>query len=279
MKMRCLTHLLTWSAVALVGAAARGSEDRGAGCVYLVGIGPGDLDLMTVRATQVIRNADRVFCFSYQAKAVRGLAKPDAVREVGDLLAKRFYGARGQQAKAGSPSAVESAPKFQEFAAGVRQLVANGKKVAIVDGGDPLIFGAWAWVTEEFEDLPLDVVPGVSAFNAANAALKRDVLWGGRRCVVLSGGSVLGIPPEVARMDVPCVFFTHRVPLSELLPRLREHYPADTPLAVVCNAGCQDQQEVIRATLGTIQERLGQRVLPHLNLVYVGDVLTLQHKK
>lgn len=256
-----------------------GAEKEGSGQVYLVGMGPGDPDLATIRATRVIGNADKVFCLQYLTETLTPMARPGVVEEVSVLLAKRFYGANRRNLPSQLLAQAAGAEKrFAEFAARVRQLVADGKTVAIVDSGDPLIFGAWAWVTEEFDDLPLEVVPGVSSFNAANAALKRDVMWGGRRCVVLSGGDVLGIPPREGRMETPSVFFTHRTPLPKLVPQLLAQYPADTPVAVVCNTGIAGEEEIIRATLGTIRGRVPDGGLPSLNLVYVGDILTINHK-
>ena len=268
--------------LALVGMAfgagiAFGAE--GAGKLYLVGMGPGDPDLATVRAVEVVKEADKIFCSSHMAETLAPMAKPDALEPMGGFLAKRHYVALKRKGPADAdPETQKKRQHFADFIAKVRKLVQEGRQVAIVDGGDPLIFGAWSWVTAEFGDVPLEVVPGVSSFNAANAALCRDVMWGGRRCVVLSGGEVLGLPPQEGRMASPTVFFTHRNPLNELLPRLRQQYPDDTPLAVVFNAGHKDSQRVVQATLATIENELGEEDLPFLNLVYVGDILTLDCK-
>ncbi len=274
---------------------AQETSKKPAGKIYLVGMGPGDPDLMTLRAAQVIRSADKVFCSSGTGQQVKPMARPDAVEEV-PHVPKRLYGKRrspalpeGERAKGGQTRDAESqeaeknrqetTKRFEAFAVRVRRLVADGKTVAILDGGDPLIFGGLAWVTEEFQDLPLEVVPGVSCFNAANAALKRDIMWGGKRCAVLSGGDVLGVPPQDGRMVSPTVFFTHRAPIRELIPRLLERYPADTPVAVVSHAGCRDKQQVLQATLETVLNRLGEGAPAHPYLLYVGDILTLKHTR
>jgi len=290
MKAASVVNLLAVAALCLVvvppPASASEADERPSGKIYLVGMGPGDPDLATVRAVQVINRADRVFCSSFLSQVVKPLARPDAVEEVSGL-GKRFYGwswrrrhlPEGWQPEAAEVNrAAEAKKRFEAFAVRVRELVASGKTVAIVDGGDPLIFGGLAWVTEEFDDLPLEVVPGVSSFNAANAALKRDIMWGGRACVVLSGGFILGVPSQDGQMTTPSVFFTHRVPLREIVARLLDQYAADTPVAIVCNAGCADRQEIIRATLGTIWDELSGRELPRPHIVYVGDILTLKHK-
>ena len=68
------------------------------------------------------------------------------------------------------------------------------------------------------------------------------------------------------------VLFTHRAKLDELLPQLAARYPADTPVAVVCEASYPTER-VVWATLGTVLEKIGSQRLPHLYLVYVGDGL------
>ena len=267
-------RLLVLVGLTLGAGIAFGAE--GTGKLYLVGMGPGDPDLATVRAVRIVKQADKVFCSASMEKTLASMAKPDALELMDGVLAKRHYSALKQKdANDVEPESRKKRQQFAGFIAKIRGLVQQGQQVAIVDGGDPLIFGAWSWVTAEFDDVALEVVPGVSSFNAANAALCRDVMWGGRRCVVLSGGDVLGLPPQEGRMASPTVFFTHRNPLNKLLPRLRQEYPTDTPIAVVLNAGHKDSQRVVRATLATIEEELGQEELPFLNLVYVGDILTL----
>jgi precorrin-4 methylase len=260
-------------------AAADPAGTAPSGRLYLVGMGPGAPDLATVRATRVVKSADHVFCFGYLTEVLTPLARPGAVEQLPGFLAKRFYGTnRRHLPHSQKKKAAEAQKRFGAFGAKVRKLVAAGNTVAIVDGGDPLIFGAWSWVTEEFDDLPLEIVPGLSSFNAANAALKRDVMWGGRRCVVLSGGDVLGVPCRDGRMTTPTVFFTHRAPIDDLVPRLLKQYPADTPVAVVSQAGCGEKQEIVRATLETILNRLGEEGPGSPYLFYVGEILTLKHK-
>ena len=51
----------------------------------------------------------------------------------------------------------------------------TGKTVAIVADGDPTIYSPWGWIPEHFTDLKPNVIPGISSFNAANAALKHGV--------------------------------------------------------------------------------------------------------
>ena len=255
------------------------AEPKGGGMLYLVGMGPGDPDLATVKAMKVLKEADRVFCFDYLKETVAPYVKQGVLVEMSPLLLKKFYGKDPAQFQGKMRQrCAESAQKFTALAAQVREMVAAGKTVVFVDSGDPLIFGAWAWVTEEFEDLEPVVIPGISSFNAGNAALKRDMMWGSRS-LLLTAGPKLGSPDGQGRMSTPLVFFTHKMSVQQLVPQLLARYPSDTPIAIVCYAGYAEKERVISATLGTILDVLGDEELPYEHLIYVGDVLTLRHKK
>jgi precorrin-4/cobalt-precorrin-4 C11-methyltransferase len=160
---------------------------------------------------------------------------------------------------------------------------AKGKTVAIVDSGDPLIYGPWAWCLEEFEDLGPVVVPGVSCFNAGNAALRRGITTSeNTKSVILSAADWMGkdgydrqaVRPsddDGAVHDADGVQGVHR--------KLSINYPPETPVAVVKYAGYAGQEEVVQATLGTILDRVGRTGLPFEYLIYVGDFLTHRYKK
>jgi precorrin-4 methylase len=130
----------------------------------------------------------------------------------------------------------------------------------------------WSWITEDFAEFQPVVVPGLSSFNAANAALGQSVTKKSAS-ILLSAGDQLGTPDERGRLKATLVLFTHRAKLKELLPQLQSRYPADTPVALVTEAS-YERQKVLFATLETIEKKLTGEELPHLYLIYVGDGLT-----
>ncbi len=158
----------------------------------------------------------------------------------------------------------------------------QGKVVAILDSGDPLIYGPWAWCLEEFEDLNPVVVPGVSCFNAANAALRRGVTNAPKtKSVILTANDWPGKTDTVENLSVhqaTMVIFTMRAEFDYFIEKLKTHYPPETPVAVVEYAGYQDKETVIQGTLGTIRQKLDPKSLPFEYLIYVGDFLTYRQK-
>ena len=268
------THIETvFAALLLVAAVAPGSpaaEATRRGVITLVGMGPGDPELVTFKAAKVLKDADCVFCFGYLKDEVARFASPDKITIASSLLMGRF---RGQSVKDLPPGLRDRARQSEEetarFLPRVRELVASGKKVVFADSGDPTLYCPWSWVTEDFADLKPIVVPGLSSFNAASAAIGQSMTKNSRP-VMLSAGDDLGVPDERGRLKMTLVLFTHRAKLAELLPRLQGRYPSDTPIAVVSEVG-YERQRVVFATLGTILTKLGGKDLPHLYLIYVGD--------
>lgn len=259
--------------VAAWAPAVPAADAAPSGAVYLVGMGPGDPELVTFKAAKVLKDADRVFCFDYLKDEVARFAPPEKIAVASSLLMGRF---RGQGVQDLPPQvrqrACQSAEETAKFLPQVRELVAGGKKVVFADAGDPTLYCPWSWVTEDLADLGPIVVPGLSSFNAASAALRQSITKNAGS-VLLSAGENLGTPDERGRLKLTLVLFTHRAKLKELLPQLQSRYPSDTPIAVVSEAS-YERERVVFGTLATIRQKLGDQPLPHLYLIYAGDGLT-----
>lgn len=290
-----------FSALAMVCAVGMGQVQSvyaheglplGHGHLFLVSEGAGDLDNMTIRAHKVITKADIVFTMHPEG----------AEKRFGDLLkGKKLYSAghglfwmRDREKKADEKSKLvgKSAGDKEKRADGrkredparleaqarkvIREAVAAGKNVVVLDNGDPLVYGPHSGYLKEFEDLKPIVVPGISSFNAANAALQRGVIGGEGRAVILTSpkGMAAGSDhiKKLAESRSTMVFFMNR-DLSALVADLRTGYPGDTPIALVANAGSRKDQKVIKGTLDTIVGVVGTDKLSFAHLVYVGDFL------
>jgi len=242
------------------------------GKVYLVGMGPGDAELVTFKAAKALKDTDYVFCFRYLKDEVARYAPPAKVTVASPLLMGRLCGRNPAELPPEMRKELEqSKEELAHFTAKVRSLVAAGKTVVFADAGDPTVYCPWSWITEEFADLQPTVVPGLSSFNAASAALEQSITRHSGS-VLISAGDDLGTPDKDGRLKMTLVLFTHRAKLRELVPRLQARYPADTPVAVVCEASYPTQR-VVWATLGTVLEKTAGQPLPHLYLVYAGDDL------
>lgn len=256
----------------VLAPAAPGSQMKSRGRIYLVGMGPGDAELVTIQAARVLKEADRVYCFDYLKEEVARYVPPERLSAVSFMLLGRLVGQNEKDVPENLRVQVrQSAEELSRFLSEVRQMVAEGKTLAFADAGDPTIYCPWSWVLEKFADLSPTVVAGLSSFNAGNAALRQNITRHSGS-ILLTTGDDLGTPDSSGRLKATLVIFTMAAKVQDVVPRLAARYPADTPIAVVCEAS-YPSEKVIFATLGTILHKLSDAKLPHLYLIYVGDGL------
>ncbi len=249
---------------------------------YLVGLGPGDPDLMTLRAVKTIEKADVIFCSKSWAEKLADYLDGKKLHH-GYWRLFPYYGHDPSEFEGDERrNCEEYARKRGEFVALVRAAIAEGKTVAMLDGGDPLVYGPCAWALEEFEDLNPVVVPGVSCFNAGNAALRRCVTTSDRtKSVILTAADWIGGEDTIEKLSAhrtTMVLFTMRTEFGEFIEKLLINYPPETPIAVVKDAGYAEKEEVIESTLGTVLDQVGEKGPGSAYLIYVGDFLNHRYK-
>ena len=276
LKGKDVRHSLVYVGRTLARAQYASPQPESKGKFYLVGIGPGDADLATLRALKVIKEADVIFAH----KRIQELFKEELKGKKVVSGYHRLFPFYGQPC----PKKANKKPRREhmtceqyhqkqaELGAMVRLAVAKGKKVALLDSGDPMVYGPCNWVLTEFRDIPTEVVPGISCFNAANAALAAAVTEGKKTHSVMlaSGWSV----EKMARHQATMVLFTMRTNLKKFTDAIQKHYPADTPAALVFHAGYAAKERVLRGTVADILQKAGDKRLPFQHMLYVGDALT-----
>jgi len=245
------------------------------GRLYLVGTGCGDFDNITLRAVKVIVDADLIIAPHDGGERLSPLLKDKEVR--GGSLS--VFGDNGMTRSGNNGKPIpkeELARKKEELRALIRDAVGEGKNVAILDGGDPGIFGPQACNLSEFADLSPEVIPGLSCLSAANAALGMSVVGGGNGHATITLSAISGTrqePAEPADPEKSMVFFTMKSAFADSLAYLRARYPLSTPIAVIISAGSGANQCVIRSTLSGIHDAVGSEELPFEHLIYVGNFL------
>ncbi|MEO9650980.1 MAG: precorrin-2 C(20)-methyltransferase [Roseobacter sp.] len=149
------------------------------GKLYGVGLGPGDPELMSVKANRLIRQTRHIAYFRKAGNAgrarsiVEGLLAPDAVE-----FAMEY------------PVTTEiplSDPRYNDMLAGfytqcterLAQLVRSGEDVAVICEGDPFFYGSFMHVYTRLKDhIPLEVVPAITGMSAAWTASGAPITWG-----------------------------------------------------------------------------------------------------
>jgi len=234
----CESALCETKQLARTGREARAA----AGTVYLVGAGPGDPELLTLKAVRLIESADVILHDDLVPEAILNLAKSGAdVANVGK--------------RCGAKTITQ-----EEINSLMLEHAQAGRSVVRLKSGDPLLFGR---ASEELASLseagvPVEIVPGVSAAFAAAAAIGRSLTdrdWASH--VVLSTGHHA---QSHNREALPAVEAGTRVvympgrDLALLAEEwLAEGLPAELPCAVVSRAAQPDQQ-VLHTTLGALDQ-------------------------
>ena len=238
------------------------------GTVYLIGSGPGDLDLLTLRAARLIGEADAVVYDHLIADGVLELVRPDA-----------------QKIYVGKETSNHTVPQDELNLLLVR-LAREGKKVVRLKGGDPFIFGRGG---EEIETLfefgiAFEVVPGVTAAAgcAAYAGIPLTHRDHAQAVVFVTGhlrdGSVNLDWPALARPNQTVVFYMGVGGIDEICRQMIAHgLPGNHPAAVVQN-GTTSRQRVLTADLTTLPGKVQAAGVTSPALIIVGTVVSLQQK-
>ena len=241
------------------------SEAHARGSVALVGAGPGDPGLLTLRALRVLNEADVILHDRLASDEVLQLARRDAERiEVG-----KRAGARGTSQEAINALLVEHA----------RQ----GKRVVRLKGGDPFVFGRGGEELEALRDAGIDyeVVPGITAATAcaAHAGIPlthRDHAQSLRLVTAHARDSLDTLDwPALAQERQTLAVYMGVAMLDTLRERLIAHGRAHgTPFALVEN-GSRAQQRVVVGTLAELPELARLHGVRSPALLIVGEVAAL----
>jgi uroporphyrin-III C-methyltransferase len=226
------------------------------GKVYLVGAGPGDPDLLTVKALRLIQSADVILHDDLVPQAILRLAPPSA--EVVNV------GKRCGEKKITQP----------EINARMIEQVRAGRSVVRLKSGDPLLFGRAAEEMAALAEVgvPFEIVPGITAGFAAATALGCSLTSRNSSSTVVFSTGHHAAPKDHSplRADATHVLYMPGRELADLAQQwIDEGVSPDLPCAVVSQAS-QPGEQLIRTTLGTLGKI---EVLPAPTLLITGWAL------
>lgn len=231
------------------------------GTVYLVGAGPGDPDLLTLRAARLIGEASLIVHDGLVDRAILALARPDA----------RLISVAKQRSKHTLPQGDINALLIREARA--------GRDVVRLKGGDPFIFGRGG---EEMEDchaagVPVEIVPGISAANGAAAAARIALTHRDSASIVsFVAGQCKGLQDQnwagLAGPGRTLVIYMGIKTAPQIAEKLMEDglSPA-MPVAVIENAA-RPEMRVLRGPLAALPELVERESVISPALIVIGEV-------
>lgn len=236
------------------------------GFVSLVGAGPGDAGLLTLKGLQEIQQADVVLYDALVSDGILSLVRRDAERI---FVGKRARGGRTPQ---------------EDTNALMVRLAREGRRVVRLKGGDPFVFGRGG---EELETLarhqiPFSVVPGITAAVGATAyagipLTHRDYA---QSAVFVTGHRKADAPDiewqTLARSRQTLVIYMGALKAALIAERLQQHGRSpDTPAAVI-SQGTLPAQKTATGTLANLAELA--ETAPNPALIVIGEVVGLHEK-
>lgn len=239
------------------------------GKVFLVGAGPGDPDLITVKGLRCIQQADVILYDRLVNAELLEYAKEGA---------KLVYCGKLPRCH------VMKQETINHF---LVKYAKEGLQVVRLKGGDPFVFGRGGEEAEECvkHHVPFEIVPGITAGIAASAYAGIPVTHRtlSKSVAFITGHQASGAEadhqwPYLARgADTICVYMgvTH---LSAITKKLIQHgKPPQTPAALV-HLGTLKDQSIIVGTLATIGQQVKEAAISNASMVVIGEVVRLHHK-
>jgi len=225
--------------------------------VYFIGAGPGDPELITLKAIKLIRRCPMIlYAGSLVPVEVLGHVRPEV--QIIDT----------------------SSLHLNKIIEHINRMHVDGQDVARVHSGDPSIYGAIGEQMRQLDRLGIEyqVVPGVTAASASAAALKKEFTLSGvtQTVIYTRYRSKTWMPKNenldaLARHGATLAIHLGVSHIHKIVKELEPHYDADCPIAVCHRIGWPDQ-DIVTGTLSDIVKKVRQKKITRTALILVGRV-------
>ena len=226
--------------------------------VYFVGCGPGDPDLITVKAKKLIQKADVVvYSGSLIPSEILKMCKKARMYDAAKLVREEIFDLLKKNAK-------------------------KGKNVVRLHDGDPTIYGA---IREQMDNLHKEkinseIIPGVTSFLASAAALGSQLTLPGvtQTMIITRAEKRTKVPKrekisELAKHRATMIFYLSVQLIDNIVKEaVAGGYPKTTPVGVVYRASWPDQM-IITGTLQTISKKIKDQKITRTAIIIIGDVI------
>ena len=226
--------------------------------VFFIGCGPGDPDLITVKAKKLLQKADVVvYSGSLIPEQIMKMCKKAKTFDAAKLVREEIFDILRKNAK-------------------------KGKNVVRLHDGDPTIYGA---IREQMDNLHKEkinseIIPGVTSFLASAAALGSQLTLPGvtQTMIITRAEKRTKVPKrekisELAKHRATMIFYLSVQLIDNIVKEaIAGGYPKTTPVGVVYRASWPDQM-IITGTLQTISKKIKAQKITRTAIIIIGDVI------
>ncbi|SHE99780.1 precorrin-4 C(11)-methyltransferase [Clostridium fallax] len=232
--------------------------------VYFIGAGPGDVDLITVKGRETLKNADVVIYAG-------SLVSPEHLK----------FCKEGVEIHNSASMTLDDVIKV------MKKAELEGKNVVRLHTGDPSIYGAIKEQMDELSKLSIEykVIPGVSSFTAAAASINREfTLPNVTQTVILTRVEGRTPVPEnedlenLASIGCSMALFLSVGMIDKVVAKLRRGYKRNVPVAVIERATWGDERSIL-GTLDDISEKVKEAGIKKCAQILVGDFIDTEYDK
>lgn len=243
--------------------------------LFVIGVGCGDTSLITLEAISHMGKADVFISPEDLAKRFHKYMgdKPvlfDPFASFEPVLKKNNPGLKPAEVKQKAEAQREVEMKS------LRAALAAGKTVAVLDYGDPTVYGGWQhWLEPEFAG-KLEVVAGISAFSAANAMMGYNLACNQDSMIVTTPKALEAnqdMLKAVASKGDTVVIYMGLRDLKTLVPLLQKYYPGKTPVTIAYKAGFSREGRLLKTNLGRALADTDKETEQQLGMIYIGPAL------
>jgi uroporphyrin-III C-methyltransferase len=235
--------------------------------VILVGAGPGDIDLITVKGLKAIQNADCILYDALSSEELLDFAKPEVIK----LYVGKRRGCKTNKQDAINELIVNCAYKYTN--------------VVRLKGGDPYVFGrgheelAYA----EQHGVEVEVIPGISSSVSVPSSIGIPVTSRGVNesfwvtTGTLSDGSISKDIAIAATSTATVVILMGMAKLEQIVDIFAKNGKSETPVAIIQNGTTINQREVL-GTVSTISSIAREAAIDNPAIIVIGEVVRLSKK-
>ena len=256
----------------------------GRGHLYVIGAGPAGPRTATLQALDTLKQMDVIVAPDKQIHLFAQYVgqKPtlfDPWTDIWDYKGKSMW--ELNEAELGAFKE-ERFRIRSERVAKIKDLLAKGKDVGLMEYGNPCLYGPSHWYVEQFDPEDVVVIPGMGCDAAAMAALKKSTIPSYDTHFVIQtspfslmswGGKKQGALKDLAKYPSTMIFYMALWKQEPLFKALNASLPPETPCAVVFWAGYPEKERILRGTVGDMSEKLSKDKEKFMGLLFVGRFL------